>query len=37
MMVVILMLLYALTLGDLIKCVFDYSCFILCTYIYDNK
>ena len=26
-----------LTLGDLIKCVFDYSCFIFCTYIYDNE
>ena len=26
-----------LTQGDLIKCVSDYSCFILCMYIYDDE
>ena len=26
-----------LTLRDLIKYAFDYSCFILCIYIYDDK
>ena len=26
-----------LKLGDLIKCVFDYSYFILSAYIYDNE
>ena len=26
-----------LTLGDIVKCVFDYSHFMLCIYMYDNE